>query len=349
MKLAKSKLQQIIKEEVEKSFQESADGPVWDEHAATELMIFIENDAHLYRQRWTPIVKNLTRKKMKDIYDPQKAEKLMMYLVVDGAKEYAKQYGNPEEWKYIFDIPTRKQVAKELVAKFEGYYQDENPEQTPETPQLEEALTGHQRKAIITVLTHYKDNLRTLFVDFLQHVGGQTSERHVEHYLMSFLKAKDIKLNALKELDMELQEQEGLNFQKVPTEGKPVVVSDDGGDMDLKEMTDDFDDSVEQGYTCPICRDTGKTRDGERCECPEGDELQEAGTEHIWEVEVLNKRTGEEVMPVTQIATGELDFSVVMEIMNKYPEDEYLMTLYHNGEKSGTNQKQASINEKETK
>lgn len=40
-----------------------------DEHAATELKLFVDNDADLYRQRTTPIYRNLVTKMRKGVYD----------------------------------------------------------------------------------------------------------------------------------------------------------------------------------------------------------------------------------------------------------------------------------------
>jgi hypothetical protein len=96
-----------------------------DTEAVRELLLYIENDGELYRQRWEPIVKNLTRKKMKGIYDEKKAAKLMLYLVNDGARKYVREFGGDVPWNKAFPMPVRKMVAVELVENFENYYEQE--------------------------------------------------------------------------------------------------------------------------------------------------------------------------------------------------------------------------------
>ncbi len=93
-----------------------------DEHAATELKLYIDNDADLYRQRYTPIVKNMTRKKASGKYDRDAAVKGWMYLVDDGAKKYHREFGSGGKWHDMFDKPTREAVAREFRDEFEVEY-----------------------------------------------------------------------------------------------------------------------------------------------------------------------------------------------------------------------------------
>ena len=58
-----------------------------------ELRLFIDNDAKLYKQRYIPILKNMSKFKKKGRYNSKLAIKAFMYLVDDGAKQYAKEYG----------------------------------------------------------------------------------------------------------------------------------------------------------------------------------------------------------------------------------------------------------------
>jgi hypothetical protein len=85
---------------------------------ATELMLFVENDADLYRQQMQPIQKNLITKMARGIYDATKAEKLWGYLAESGAKKYAKEYGIASEWHKTFPVSVRKEVAKILNKHF---------------------------------------------------------------------------------------------------------------------------------------------------------------------------------------------------------------------------------------
>lgn len=94
-----------------------------DQHAARELELYIENDGQLYRQQHEPIIKNLTRKAERGVYDSRKAVKLFMYLVDNGAKKYVKEFGDPSfPWHKMFDKATRLAVAESLRDTFEGEY-----------------------------------------------------------------------------------------------------------------------------------------------------------------------------------------------------------------------------------
>lgn len=91
-----------------------------DESVVAELKLFIDNDGDLYRQRTMPIMKNLARKMRKGNYDPTKAVKLWMYLVNDGAKKYARDFGGEERgWHEMFPKAIRLMVAKALAEDFE--------------------------------------------------------------------------------------------------------------------------------------------------------------------------------------------------------------------------------------
>ncbi len=76
---------------------------------ATELKLTIDNDGDLYRQRTTPIHKNLALKKAKGKYEHEKAVKLFMYLADAGAAKFGTE----------FNRATRLEVAKRLCADWE--------------------------------------------------------------------------------------------------------------------------------------------------------------------------------------------------------------------------------------
>lgn len=109
-----------------------------DEGAARELYLYATNDTNLYRQQITPINKNLITKKARGIYKTELAVKLAMYLMENAAKKYAREFGGT--WNEMFNVPTRREAAKEFVEHFEneaGYgnydnllpakYQKKNP------------------------------------------------------------------------------------------------------------------------------------------------------------------------------------------------------------------------------
>jgi hypothetical protein len=91
-----------------------------DADAARELKIFTENDADLYRQRTTPIVRNLRTKQAQGVYDHDKAVALFMYLAEAGARKYAKEYSTGEsEWSKMFPKDVRLAVSREWRDEFE--------------------------------------------------------------------------------------------------------------------------------------------------------------------------------------------------------------------------------------
>ena len=64
-----------------------------DKVMINELFLFITNDAQLYRQRITPLIKNYQRKMKKGIFDQEMAVKGFLYAVNDGIKKYNKEFG----------------------------------------------------------------------------------------------------------------------------------------------------------------------------------------------------------------------------------------------------------------
>src|SRR2546430_2062306 len=94
-----------------------------DEIAADELYLFIQNDGDLYRQQFEPIVKNLNRKRAKGEYDSEKAVKLWIYLVDNGARKYIKEFGTPgSHIDTVFNRATRLRVATRLRDDYEAEY-----------------------------------------------------------------------------------------------------------------------------------------------------------------------------------------------------------------------------------
>ena len=75
---------------------------------ARELINYAENDGQLYRQSAVPIMKNLTKKYKKDIYDSNMAQRLWKYHADRAAKKYAKENGG------TFSVSVRKEVAQQM-------------------------------------------------------------------------------------------------------------------------------------------------------------------------------------------------------------------------------------------
>ena len=89
----------------------------------TELKLYIDNDANLYRQRYMPILKNLSKKKKKGNYRKTLAQKAFMYLIDDGAKRYVRSYGGNH--LDVFPKRQRKTLAKDYVEEFEQIYKNQ--------------------------------------------------------------------------------------------------------------------------------------------------------------------------------------------------------------------------------
>ena len=84
-----------------------------------ELRLFIDNDARLYKSRYIPILKNLSKFKKKDKYNPKLAIKAFMFLIDDGAKQYTKNYGGDPS---IFSKKDKVELAKDYAEEFESQY-----------------------------------------------------------------------------------------------------------------------------------------------------------------------------------------------------------------------------------
>lgn len=94
-----------------------------DEHAAAELVLYIENTSDLSpdgpRGQGRDVLLNALRKWRKGTYDPALAVRLFEYLAESGAKRYAKEFGSSEkEWSTMFTPATRQEAARQLEASF---------------------------------------------------------------------------------------------------------------------------------------------------------------------------------------------------------------------------------------
>jgi len=85
-----------------------------DEDEVRELVLFIDSDAGLYQQQGAPIMRNLSRKWDKGIYDHDLAQKLWYYLAVNGAKKYGQEHGTGNGLK-MFSPAVRRAAAKEMA------------------------------------------------------------------------------------------------------------------------------------------------------------------------------------------------------------------------------------------
>lgn len=87
------------------------------EAVVSELWQYTVNEHDLHKMQQA-IIANLAAKKARGVYKRDLAVKGFLPLVEAGAKKYAKEFGGT--WHQMFDVPTRKAVAKELVDSFEA-------------------------------------------------------------------------------------------------------------------------------------------------------------------------------------------------------------------------------------
>ena len=88
-----------------------------------ELKLYIDNDSSLYRQRYMPILKNLSHKKKQGKYRKGLASKAFMYLIDDGAKRYTREYGG--NVRDVFPKRQRIMLAKDYVDEFEQIFKNQ--------------------------------------------------------------------------------------------------------------------------------------------------------------------------------------------------------------------------------
>ena len=88
-----------------------------------ELKLYIDNDQDMYRQRYIPLLKNLSKRKKKGQYRKGLATKAFMYLIDDGAKRYVKSYGG--DVRDDFPKRQRQVLAKDYVEKFESIFKNQ--------------------------------------------------------------------------------------------------------------------------------------------------------------------------------------------------------------------------------
>jgi hypothetical protein len=93
-----------------------------DRHAATELVMFIENTADLSLDgphgQGRSVLLNALRKFRKGTYDPKLAVRLFEYLTEAGARRYAQENHSSMPWNQMFNVPTRREAARQLEESF---------------------------------------------------------------------------------------------------------------------------------------------------------------------------------------------------------------------------------------
>ena len=93
-----------------------------DAEAERELYLYIK-DGRNFQKQIDSIVKNIVRKKKSGKYDHTKAPQLWLYLVDNGAKQYAKDFGGNAN--VMFPKDSRKSVALQFTDEYEAEIDNE--------------------------------------------------------------------------------------------------------------------------------------------------------------------------------------------------------------------------------
>lgn len=89
----------------------------YDERAARELELYIDNDGQLHRSSFVPIIANLVRKMKKGTYRPDMAAKLWAYHIKRGADKYVKEFGSRGDT--VSDLGFNKATRDRLAILYE--------------------------------------------------------------------------------------------------------------------------------------------------------------------------------------------------------------------------------------
>jgi hypothetical protein len=109
-----------VRRMVSRSWEKNPPSGPSDEHAARELVLYIENDSGLYHHAFVPIVKNLMKKRAKGTYKSELAIIAFMNLATEGARKYVKEFGTAyQKIDTMFNRNTRLEVARQLRDSFE--------------------------------------------------------------------------------------------------------------------------------------------------------------------------------------------------------------------------------------
>jgi len=89
----------------------------------SELLLFVDNDEPLYRQKML-IFRALARKKDRGVYKAALAPKAFDALLSMAAKKYVGEFGSPgDRWNVIFSTNARRDAAAECVVEFAEWYE----------------------------------------------------------------------------------------------------------------------------------------------------------------------------------------------------------------------------------
>ena len=172
-----------------------------DEDEVRELVLFIDSDAGLYQQQGAPIMRNLSRKWDKGIYDHDLAQKLWYYLAVNGAKKYGQEHGTGNGLK-MFSPAVRRAAAKEMADNW-----------------MEELKAGNK-------MDEAEEDLEAMLAEIL--IGEESDEEHNSRPTRGYVATKLEKQVADMEQNMDTDDVAGTGFEPVSlTVPSPVKGQED--------------------------------------------------------------------------------------------------------------------------
>ena len=87
-----------------------------DHEAATELVMFVENDSRTYFSSLSPIMDGMDKKRQRGIFDAEKAVKGFEYCAEYAARRYVAEFGGL--WYQVFNAATRRAAAVLLLDRY---------------------------------------------------------------------------------------------------------------------------------------------------------------------------------------------------------------------------------------
>ena len=175
-----------------------------DEDEVRELVLFIDSDGQLYQQQGAPIMRNLSRKWDKGIYDHDLAQKLWYYLAVNGAKKYGQEHGTGNGLK-MFSPAVRRAAAKEMADNW-----------------MEELKAGNK-------MDEAEEDLEAMLAEIL--IGEESDEEHNSRPTRGYVATKLEKQVADMEQNMDTDDVAGTGFEPVsisvpsPTTGQEPITA----------------------------------------------------------------------------------------------------------------------------
>ena len=170
--------------------------------SAKDLVLFADNDSHLYKNSHCPIMGCLSKKAKKGIYNSDLARKLWGYHADRSAAKYHKEMGEPDQkWHKAWP----KSVRDEAAAHWEEFHKDELKDFKPEEHKMHESLNEglsvpdkHQHRICV-------DNVKNPMKARI--LGGPSAEE-AEHLLRTKFGYKDHQIKKLKEEEETIESDE---------------------------------------------------------------------------------------------------------------------------------------------